>query len=135
MEHHSNVVSWQLLCKRSGPRLRVATIDDVDELRLEEFARLLGARTRIVAETQLSNALGSITPVEQLIRLARAQGAVMRVAALRKAPDRSRHQRPKTATIDTCGHLISHQVQLLKSWRYGRKNCRNCALRIAESPL
>ncbi len=86
MEHHSNIVPWQLLCERSGARLRVAPIDDVGELRLDEFERLLGPRTRIVALTQLSNALGSINPIQQLIRLAHAQGAVVLVDGAQAAP-------------------------------------------------
>ncbi len=86
MEHHSNIVPWQLLCERSGARLRVATIDDAGELRLDEFERLLGPRTRIVALTHLSNALGSINPVEHLIRLAHAQGAVVLVDGAQAAP-------------------------------------------------
>lgn len=79
MEHHSNIVPWQLLCERSGATLRVAPIDDTGELRLDEFARLLGPATRLVAVTQLSNALGTINPVRQLVELAHAAGAVVLV--------------------------------------------------------
>ncbi|SMF48649.1 cysteine desulfurase [Pseudogulbenkiania subflava] len=79
MEHHSNIVPWQLLCERSGATLRVAPIDDAGELRLDEFARLLGPATRLVAVTQLSNALGTVNPVRQLIELAHAAGAVVLV--------------------------------------------------------
>ncbi len=76
MEHHSNIVPWQLLCQRSGAVLRVAPFDASGELREDEFARLLGPATRIVAVTQLSNALGTINPVKQLIEQAHAVGAV-----------------------------------------------------------
>lgn len=79
MEHHSNIVPWQLLCERSGAVLRVAPMDDTGELRLDEFARLLGPATRIVAVTHLSNALGSINPVRRLIELAHGVGAVVLV--------------------------------------------------------
>ena len=79
MEHHSNIVPWQLLCERSGAALRVAPIDDAGELRLDAFERLLGPATRIVALTQLSNALGSINPVQRLVALAHAVGAVVLV--------------------------------------------------------
>ncbi|BAK76993.1 cysteine desulfurase, SufS subfamily [Pseudogulbenkiania sp. NH8B] len=79
MEHHSNIVPWQLLCERSGATLRVAPIDGAGELRLDEFARLLGPATRLVAVTQLSNALGTVNPVRQLIELAHAAGAVVLV--------------------------------------------------------
>lgn len=79
MEHHSNIVPWQLLCERSGAVLRVAPFDARGELREDEFARLLGPATRIVAITQLSNALGTINPVKQLIAQAHAAGAVVLV--------------------------------------------------------
>jgi cysteine desulfurase/selenocysteine lyase len=86
MEHHSNIVPWQLLCERSGAHLRVAPIDDAGELRRDEFARLLSPRTRIVAITQLSNALGTITPIDELIRLAHDRGAVVLVDGAQAAP-------------------------------------------------
>ncbi len=64
MEHHSNIVPWQILCEEKGARLRVIPITDAGELRLDEYERLLGPRTRIVAVTHVSNALGTINPVE-----------------------------------------------------------------------
>ncbi|MFZ2855281.1 MAG: cysteine desulfurase [Rhodocyclaceae bacterium] len=79
MEHHSNIVPWQLLCARSGAVLRVAAITDAGQLDAASFERLLGRRTRLVAITQLSNALGTIVPVRQLITLAHAYGAVVLV--------------------------------------------------------
>ena len=88
MEHHSNIVPWQLLCERSGAVLRVAAIDDAGELDMAAFEGLLGARTRIVAITQVSNALGTINPVRQMIELARARadGAVVLVDGAQAAP-------------------------------------------------
>jgi len=74
MEHHSNIVPWQILCEETGARLRVAPINDEGELLLEEFERLLTARTRLVAITHLSNALGTIVPVREVIRLAHERG-------------------------------------------------------------
>ncbi|GBC78245.1 Cysteine desulfurase SufS [bacterium HR08] len=74
MEHHSNIVPWQILCEETGARLRVAPINDDGELLLDEFERLLTARTRLVAITHLSNALGTIPPVREIIRLAHARG-------------------------------------------------------------
>jgi cysteine desulfurase / selenocysteine lyase len=74
MEHHSNIVPWQLVCEGTGATLRVAPIDDRGELILEEFERLLGPRTRIAALTHMSNALGTINPVEEIVRLARGRG-------------------------------------------------------------
>lgn len=79
MEHHSNIVPWQLLCQRSGAVLRVAPIDDAGQLVVEEFARLLGPRTRLVAVVHLSNALGSINPVKALVDLAHDAGALVLV--------------------------------------------------------
>jgi cysteine desulfurase / selenocysteine lyase len=79
MEHHSNIVPWQLLCQRSGAVLRVAPINDAGQLVVEEFARLLGPRTRLVAVAHLSNALGSINPVKALVDLAHDAGALVLV--------------------------------------------------------
>jgi len=75
MEHHSNIVPWQQLCARTGAVLRVAPIDDRGELRLEEFARLLTSRTRLVAAVQVSNALGTVNPIDEIVRLAHRAGA------------------------------------------------------------
>ncbi|MEX1129644.1 MAG: cysteine desulfurase [Vicinamibacterales bacterium] len=74
MEHHSNIVPWQLVCAERGAHLRVAPIDDRGELILEEFERRLGDRTRLVAITHMSNALGTVNPVADIIRLAHARG-------------------------------------------------------------
>ncbi|HEX4603689.1 MAG TPA: cysteine desulfurase [Candidatus Angelobacter sp.] len=73
MEHHSNIVPWQLLCEEKGARLRVAPINDRGELLLDEFAKLLGPKTKIVAVSHLSNALGTINPVREIVRLAHAR--------------------------------------------------------------
>jgi cysteine desulfurase / selenocysteine lyase len=86
MEHHSNIVPWQLLCERSGAVLRVAPINDAGELILEEFERLLGPRTRLVTVTHLSNALGTINPVKELSAMAHAQGAVVLVDGAQAVP-------------------------------------------------
>ena len=74
MEHHSNIVPWQLLCERSGTVLRVAPIDEAGALMLDEFKRRLNARTRLVAVTHVSNALGTINAVKRIIDLAHARG-------------------------------------------------------------
>jgi len=74
MEHHSNIVPWQMVCEQTGALLKVVDINDRGELDLEHFMRLLGERTRLVAVTHLSNALGSIVPVERIIELAHSQG-------------------------------------------------------------
>jgi cysteine desulfurase/selenocysteine lyase len=70
MEHHSNIVPWQMLCEEKGARLRVAPINDRGELILEEFEKLLGPRTRLVAVAHVSNALGTINPVRQIVQMA-----------------------------------------------------------------
>jgi cysteine desulfurase / selenocysteine lyase len=74
MEHHSNIVPWQLLCEERGARLRVAPIDDRGELLLEELEALIGERTRLVSIAHMSNALGTVNPVEEIVRLAHARG-------------------------------------------------------------
>jgi cysteine desulfurase/selenocysteine lyase len=74
MEHHSNIVPWQMLCEEKGARLRVIPITDAGELRLDEYERLLGPRTRLVSVTHVSNALGTINPVEDIIGLAHDRG-------------------------------------------------------------
>lgn len=70
MEHHSNIVPWQMLCEDKGARLRVAPISDDGELLLDEFAALLNSRTRLVAVTHVSNVLGTVNPVARLIEMA-----------------------------------------------------------------
>jgi len=77
MEHHSNIVPWQMLCEERGARLRIVPITDTGELRLDEYERLLGPRTRMVAITHVSNALGTLNPVTTLAELAHQRGAVV----------------------------------------------------------
>jgi cysteine desulfurase/selenocysteine lyase len=77
MEHHSNIVPWQMAAEATGARLRVAPIDDSGALLVDEFERLLGPRTRMVAVSHLSNALGTINPVGTLAAMAHRVGAVV----------------------------------------------------------
>ena len=86
MEHHSNIVPWQLVCEQTGARLRVAPINDRGEVILEEYQRLLGPATRLVAVTHVSNALGTVNPVREMCALARAQGAVVLVDGAQAVP-------------------------------------------------
>ena len=74
MEHHSNIVPWQILCEEKGAWLRIVPMTDEGELRLDEYERLLSDRTRLVSVTHVSNALGTINPVAEMIRLAHARG-------------------------------------------------------------
>ena len=74
MEHHSNIVPWQMLCEEKGAKLRVIPIDDAGQLLLEEYQKLLNPRTKLVAVTHVSNVLGTVNPVKEMIELAHAQG-------------------------------------------------------------
>jgi cysteine desulfurase/selenocysteine lyase len=74
MEHHSNIVPWQLLCAARGARLRVAPINDRGELMLDALEALVGERTKLVSVTHMSNALGTITPVAEIVRIAHHRG-------------------------------------------------------------
>ena len=74
MEHHSNIVPWQILCEEKGAHLKVIPINDEGELLLDEFENLLSPRTKFVSVVHQSNALGTINPVEQIIELAHARG-------------------------------------------------------------
>jgi cysteine desulfurase / selenocysteine lyase len=73
MEHHSNIVPWQILCEERGAKLRVAPINDGGELLLADYAGLLGPKTKLVAVTHVSNALGTINPLKRMVELAHAQ--------------------------------------------------------------
>ena len=74
MEHHSNIVPWQMLREEKGAVLRVVPIDDTGELLMDEFERMLSPRTKLVSITHVSNALGTIVPVEQIVAMAHDQG-------------------------------------------------------------
>jgi cysteine desulfurase/selenocysteine lyase len=86
MEHHSNIVPWQLLCERTGAVLRVAPISDAGEILLEELERLIGPRTKLVAVGHVSNALGTLNPVRRIVELAHARGVPVLVDGAQGAP-------------------------------------------------
>ncbi len=86
MEHHSNIVPWQMLCEQTGARLRVAPIDDAGELLLDELERLIGPRTKLVAITHVSNVLGTVNPIRRIVELAHARGARVLVDGAQAAP-------------------------------------------------
>src|SRR5262245_12065134 len=86
MEHHSNIVPWQLLCDERGARLRVAPINDRGELILEEFEKLLGPKTKMVAVAHLSNALGTINPIREITRMAHKWDIPVLVDGAQAAP-------------------------------------------------
>jgi cysteine desulfurase/selenocysteine lyase len=75
LEHHANIVPWQQLCSETGARLRVAPVDDHGQILLDEYEKLLGPRTKLVAFSQVSNALGTVTPAKQMIEIAHRYGA------------------------------------------------------------
>ncbi len=74
MEHHSNIVPWQMLCQEKGAKLAVVPVTDAGDLELAALERLLGPRTRLLAVTQVSNALGTVNPVREIVSLAHAKG-------------------------------------------------------------
>jgi cysteine desulfurase/selenocysteine lyase len=86
IEHHANIVPWQLLAEQTGAVLKVIPVNDRGELILEQFATLLSGRTKIVSVTHVANALGTINPVEQIIPIAHAFGVPVLVDAAQSAP-------------------------------------------------
>jgi len=86
MEHHSNIVPWQMLCEEKGAKLRVAPMNDAGELLLDEYKKLLGPQTKIVAVGHVSNALGTINPVQQMIAAAHAHGIPVLVDGAQAVP-------------------------------------------------
>jgi cysteine desulfurase/selenocysteine lyase len=86
LEHHSNIVPWQMLCEEKGAALRVIPMNDRGELILEEYEKLLGPRTRMVAVAHVSNALGTINPVRQIIETAHRAGALTLIDGAQAAP-------------------------------------------------
>ena len=86
MEHHSNIVPWQMLCEEKGARLRVAPINNAGEFLLEVFEKLIGPRTRLVAVTHVSNVLGTINPIQRIVEIAHARGALVLVDGAQAAP-------------------------------------------------
>ena len=86
LEHHSNIVPWQMLCEERGATLRVAPVDDRGEIVLDELERLLSPRTRLVAVAHVSNSLGTVCPVRQIAELAHAHGALVLVDGAQGVP-------------------------------------------------
>jgi cysteine desulfurase/selenocysteine lyase len=86
MEHHSNIVPWQILCEKTGAKLRVASITREGEVDQDAYGRLLNDRTRIVAFTHVSNALGTVNPAKEMIERAHAEGAIALVDGAQAAP-------------------------------------------------
>ena len=96
MEHHSNIVPWQLVCEQTGAVLKVIPINDAGELSMDDYKNLLGDKTRIVAITHISNALGSINPIAEITALAHAVNAVVIIDGAQAAP----HTKLDMAALD-----------------------------------
>lgn len=103
MEHHSNIVPWQMLCERSGAKLQVVPINDRGELEMDELEKLVTSRTRIVAVGHVSNALGTINPVRKIIELAHEHGVPVLVDGAQAAP----HLGVDVAELDCDFYAIS----------------------------
>ncbi len=86
MEHHSNIVPWQILCEEKGARLRVAPINDRGEILWDEFEKLLGPRTRLVSVAHVSNVLGTVNPVREIVRAAHRRNVPVLVDGAQAAP-------------------------------------------------
>ena len=86
MEHHSNIVPWQMLCREKGAKLVVAPIDDRGELLVDELEKLIGPRTKLLALTHVSNALGTVNPVKRVVELAHARGVPVLLDGAQGAP-------------------------------------------------
>jgi cysteine desulfurase/selenocysteine lyase len=86
LEHHANIVPWQYITKKTGAVLKVAPVDDAGNLLLAEFEDLLGPRTKFVSATQVSNALGTVTPVEQIVELGHRYGARVLIDGAQSIP-------------------------------------------------
>ncbi len=107
MEHHSNIVPWQMLCEEKGAKLRVIPMNERGELIQEEYEKLLNERTRIVAVTHVSNALGTINPIRQMIEKAHRAGAVVLIDGAQAAP----HLRIDLQALDADFYTLSgHKI-------------------------
>jgi cysteine desulfurase/selenocysteine lyase len=107
MEHHSNIVPWQMLCEETGAVLRVIPMNERGELLMEEYEKLLTPRTRMVAVTHVSNALGTVNPVRQIIEMAHNVGALTLIDGAQAAP----HIRVDVQALDADFYTFSgHKV-------------------------
>ena len=86
MEHHSNIVPWQMICEEKGAILKVIPISDKGELLMDEFEKLLSSKTKLVSITHVSNTLGTINPVKEIIKLAKKAGAFVLIDGAQAVP-------------------------------------------------
>jgi cysteine desulfurase / selenocysteine lyase len=107
MEHHSNIVPWQILCEQQGANLRVAPVNDAGELMLDEFEKLLGPKTKLVAMAHVSNALGTVNPVRKVVEAARRWNARVLLDGAQAVP----HMSVDVRAIDCDFYVFSgHKV-------------------------
>lgn len=107
MEHHSNIVPWQMLCERTGAVLKVIPMNENGELILSEFDKLLTDKTKIVAVNHISNALGTINPIEYLIKKTHAAGAAILIDGAQAVP----HLKPNMQELDCDFYVFSgHKI-------------------------
>ena len=107
LEHHANIVPWQQLAQRKGAKLRVIPVDDSGQLLLDEYRKLLNARTKLVAVTQVSNALGTVTPVAEIVALAHQAGVHVLVDGAQAVS----HMRVNVRALDADFYVFSgHKV-------------------------
>ena len=103
MEHHSNIVPWQLLCEETGASLRVIPMNEAGELLIDEYEKLLNDRTKMVAVVHISNSLGTVNPVERIIELARARNVPVLLDGAQAAP----HMRVDVQALDVDFYTLS----------------------------
>ncbi len=107
MEHHANIVPWQMLCEQTGACLRVIPMNDDGELLMDEYEKMLGGRTKLVAVNYVSNALGTINPVRRIIELAHSVDAVVLIDGAQSAP----HMKVDVCELDCDFYVFSgHKV-------------------------
>jgi cysteine desulfurase/selenocysteine lyase len=107
LEHHSNIVPWQFLCERTGAKLVVIPMNEKGELILSEFDKLLSEKTKIVTVNHISNALGTVNPIEYIIKKAHGVGAAVLIDGAQATP----HLRPNVQALDCDFYVFSgHKV-------------------------
>lgn len=107
LEHHSNIVPWQFLCEKTGAKLVVIPMNDEGELVMSEFDKLLSTKTKVVAVNHISNALGTVNPIEYIIEKAHGVGAAVLIDGAQSTP----HLRPDVQALDCDFYVFSgHKV-------------------------
>lgn len=125
MEHHSNIVPWQMLCERTGATLKVIPMNENGELVISEYEKILSEKTKLVFVNHISNALGTINPIKDIIRKAHAFGAAVLIDGAQAAP----HIKADVQALDVDFYVVSaHKmcgptgVGILYGKRLGLKN-------------